>query len=158
MKNIYRCLYHLGEKKDVFIKYIVEDNDVSDIIADEDINYQDWHFKKNQYINIDGDNSMIGSEDIFIDEKEKIIDNKELYKEIKAELLRTININKVFINSYKKTIKIIPRKKFFKEKEEEPLFYYKDDNGIINIFGKKFVISRCKYSGKIIKKIKLKEI
>lgn len=71
-KKFYDILYYLDNEKAVFIDLIVEYTEdrvyVTDIIAGEDIEYRNYSFLKGDYINNMGDESMIRSEDINIDE------------------------------------------------------------------------------------------
>ena len=65
MKKTYKTqLYTLQNGKDIFIDVILEDNKVTDIIAGEDIKYENYHIKKGDIINSNGEESLIRSEDI----------------------------------------------------------------------------------------------
>lgn len=67
MKKTYeKQLYTLENGEDIYIDIIVEDDNVTDIIAGEDIEFKNYSFKKGDLINVLGDESLIRSEDIEI--------------------------------------------------------------------------------------------
>ena len=67
MKKYYNNqLFTMEDGKEFLIDVVVEDECITNIYAGEDINYKDYHFKKGELINCDGDDSMIRSEDILI--------------------------------------------------------------------------------------------
>lgn len=65
MKKTYKKqLYTLENGEDIFIDVVVEDGNVIEVIAGEDIEYKDYSFKQGDLINVAGDESLIRSEDI----------------------------------------------------------------------------------------------
>ena len=67
MKKYYNNqLFTMEDGKEFLIDVVVKDECITNIYAGEDINYKDYHFKKGELINCDGNDSMIRSEDILI--------------------------------------------------------------------------------------------
>lgn len=64
IKKFRNQLFTFEDGKDILIDVIVENDSVTDIIASE--NFE--NFMKGDIINSDGDNSLIRSEDIFVEE------------------------------------------------------------------------------------------
>lgn len=63
MKKYRNQLFTFNDGRSVWIDVVVENGEVTDIIAGE--NFEE--FKKGDIINIDGDNSLIRSQDIAIE-------------------------------------------------------------------------------------------
>ena len=69
MKKIYsEQLYFMESGESFLIDIVVNNDEITDIIASEDIQYKNYKFQKGDIINCNGDNSMIRSEDISISE------------------------------------------------------------------------------------------
>ena len=68
MKRYNNQLFTIDNGEEFLIDVVVDlvNKEVADIYASEDINYKDYHFKKGDLINYQGDDSMIRSEDILI--------------------------------------------------------------------------------------------